>query len=54
MENNKYVKLTDVEEVLSLIETRDSFFSWSETHEKYDEQVKEAIIKLKYNAIIID
>ena len=57
MENKekiKYVKLIDVEEILSLIEMRDRYYSWSETYEKYDDQVKETIIELKCNAITID
>ena len=43
MEDNKYVKLTDVQEVLDLIETRDQFYSWRVSDEKYDILVKEAI-----------
>lgn len=50
---NKYVKLSEVEELLSLINTRDSYFEWSESFEKYDGLVKEAIIKLRNNAIAI-
>lgn len=54
MEDNKYVKLIDVEEILSLIEMRDVYYSWSETYEKYDEKVKEAIMQLKDKAVTID
>ena len=54
MEDNKYVKLTDVQEVLDLIETRYQFYSWSESFEKYDKKVKEAIIVLENKAIVIE
>ena len=54
MEDYKYVKLTDVQEVLDLIETRDQFYSWSESFEKYDKKVKEAIIVLESKAIVIE
>lgn len=50
---NKYVKLSEVEELLSLINTRDSYFEWSESFEKYDGLVKEAINNLRNNAIAI-
>lgn len=51
---NKYVKLSEVEELLSLINTRDSYFEWSESFERYDGLVKEAINKLRNNTITID
>lgn len=50
---NKYVKLSEVEELLSLINTRDSYFEWSESFERYDGLVKEAINKLRSNTITI-
>lgn len=50
---NKYVKLSEVEELLSLINTRDSYFEWSESFERYNGLVKEAINKLRSNTITI-
>lgn len=51
MEDNKYVKLEDVKKLLELIKLRDSFYDWSTSYEKYDEEVKIAIKTLEDNAV---
>lgn len=53
MEDNKYVKLIDVKNVLDLIQKRDSFHDWSLSYEEYDKKVKIAIAILEQNAINI-
>ena len=52
--NEKYVKLQDVQELLNLIETRESFFDWSDSFEEYDRKVKAKIEWIEKNAIHIN
>ncbi|MCI3197763.1 hypothetical protein GXP75_19245 [Bacillus sp. HU-1818] len=47
---NKYVKLIHVRELLNLIKTRDSFYDWSDSYEKYDKKVKNTVEWLERNA----
>jgi hypothetical protein len=50
MKKVKYVKLKDVQELLCLIEARDSFEWWSQPYKDYDEKVKDTIVCLESNA----
>ncbi|WP_024622463.1 hypothetical protein [Metaclostridioides mangenotii] len=50
MKKEKYVKLKDVQEILSLIEARDSFEWWSQPYISYDKEIKDAIVCLESNA----
>ena len=50
MEDEKYVRLTDVQEILSLIEARDCFEWWSQPYKSYDKEIKDAIACLENNA----
>lgn len=50
----KYVKLKHVQELLNLIKTRDSFYSWSSSYEKYNKKVENTIEWLERNAITIN
>lgn len=54
MSEEKYVKLKHVQELLKLIETRDSFYDWSEDYEKYDKKVKNTTAWIERNAREID
>ena len=47
----KYVKLKHVQELLKLIRTRDSFYNWSSSYEKYNKKVENTIEWLERNAI---
>lgn len=50
MKKEKYVKLKDVQELLSLIEARDSFEWWSQPYKSYEKEIKDAITCLESNA----
>lgn len=51
MEEEKYVKLKDVEELIKLIRNRDSYHDWTNTYEELDKKVNDTIERLKRNAI---
>ncbi|MFJ5625422.1 hypothetical protein ACIQD3_22595 [Peribacillus loiseleuriae] len=53
MPEEKYVKLKHVTELIELINKRDSFYDWSDEHEKYHNKVKNTIEWLERNAKVI-
>ncbi len=48
--DDKYIKLKHFEELIQLIDKRDSVFEWSEEWSKYDKKVKNTIEWLRRNA----
>jgi uncharacterized protein YukE len=50
MEEEKYVKLKHVQELIGLINKRDSFYDWSNEYEKYNQKVKNTVEWLERNA----
>lgn len=54
MKKEKYVKLKDAQELLSLIEVRDCFDWWSQQYKDYDKEVQDTIVCLESNAKEID
>lgn len=46
----KYVKLKHVQELVKLINIRDSFNDWSDDYEKQDKKVKNTIRWIERNA----
>jgi uncharacterized protein YukE len=50
MEEEKYVKLKHVQELIGLIKKRDSFYDWSDEYEKYNQKVKNTVEWLERNA----
>lgn len=51
MEEDKYVKLTDVQNILDLIQEREKFHDWTKEFDDYDKKVKIAIETLRYSVI---
>lgn len=47
---DKWVKLKDVEELVSLIKKREGFYDWSDEYEKIDKEVEEKIKQLYSSA----
>lgn len=54
MEQDKYVKWKHVEELIKLINFRDSFMDWTDEYEKNDKKVKSTVEWLERNAKEID
>lgn len=50
----KYVKLNDVEELLTVIEARDKFDDWTKSFEMFNNEANVLIKLLKRNAIDIN
>lgn len=50
MDGEKYVKLKHVEELLKLIEIRDSFHDWTSSYSEQNQKVEDAIDSLRHNA----
>ncbi|MCS0827442.1 hypothetical protein NX029_26360 [Cytobacillus firmus] len=50
MADDKYIKLSHVEELIKLYNTRDGFYDWSDSYERYNNKVKNTIDWLKRNA----
>lgn len=51
--DEKYVKLEDVQKLLSLIKMRDNFNDWTTSYKNYDAMVEELIKLLEKNAVNI-